>query len=130
MREPGGAGSCRVRRCSRSRLCLFGQGSAAAWMVLRQLLEDGVVVRYHGDFDWPGVGIAARAVIWLEGSPGGWAPTITSRDPATTEREPLDEGHPTENVGSPARRLMAEQDAVAHEESVISALLADLTRIP
>jgi uncharacterized protein (TIGR02679 family) len=108
-------------------LCLSGQGSAAAWMVLRQLLDDGVVVRYHGDFDWPGVGIAGR-VHHAGGTP--WR--MRSEDylaalTVTTEREPLDEGRPTETRWDPRLAVvMAEQDAVAHEESVISALLADL----
>jgi uncharacterized protein (TIGR02679 family) len=112
-------------------LCLSGQGSAAAWTVLRQLLEDGVVVRYHGDFDWPGIGIARRVYLaggkpWRMGSED-YLVALT----VTTERERLDEGQPTGTDWDPRLAVvMAEEDAVAHEESVISVLLADLTRLP
>lgn len=108
-------------------LCLSGQGSVAAWMVLRQLLDDGVVVRYHGDFDWPGVGIAGRVYL-----AGGTLWRMRSEDylaalTVTTEREPLDEGRPTETSWDPRLALvMEEKDGVVHEESVISTLLADL----
>jgi len=108
-------------------LCLSGQGSAAAWMVLRQLLNDGVAVRYHGDFDWPGIGIARRVYL-----AGGTPWRMSAEDylmalAETTERERLDEGQPTGTDWDPQLAIvMAEQDAVVHEESVISMLLADL----
>lgn len=39
-------------------VCLSGHPAAAATVLLRQLLTAGAQLRYHGDFDWPGVVIA------------------------------------------------------------------------
>ncbi|MBW6455798.1 MAG: TIGR02679 family protein, partial [Trueperaceae bacterium] len=48
-------------------VCLQGQPSAAAVVLLRHLAAHGATVRYHGDFDWGGVAIArtlASRVAW------------------------------------------------------------------
>ncbi|WP_200301132.1 TIGR02679 family protein [Streptomyces adelaidensis] len=48
-------------------VCLQGQPSAAALTLLRQAHAQGTVLRYHGDFDWGGLRIAAgllRHVPW------------------------------------------------------------------
>lgn len=48
-------------------VCLQGQPSAAALLLLRQLAAKGASVRYHGDFDWGGVAIArtlANHIAW------------------------------------------------------------------
>lgn len=37
------------------------EGSVAGREVLRKLIADGATVRYHGDFDWPGIQITSRA---------------------------------------------------------------------
>jgi uncharacterized protein (TIGR02679 family) len=39
-------------------VCLSGHPAAAATVLLRQLLAAGAQLRYHGDFDWPGIVIA------------------------------------------------------------------------
>lgn len=49
------------RRCS-PLVCVSGQPGGAARRLLRLLSDAGAVLRYHGDFDWPGLGIAATIV--------------------------------------------------------------------
>jgi uncharacterized protein (TIGR02679 family) len=41
-------------------LCLSGNPASAGTRLLRSLITTGTQVRYHGDFDWPGVAIAGR----------------------------------------------------------------------
>jgi len=41
-------------------VCVSGQPASAALTLLRQLDDAGALLRYHGDFDWPGLRIAAR----------------------------------------------------------------------
>jgi uncharacterized protein (TIGR02679 family) len=48
-------------------VCLQGQPSAAALILLRHLHAQGTTLRYHGDFDWGGLRIASallRRVPW------------------------------------------------------------------
>jgi len=39
-------------------VCASGHPAGAATLLLRSLAESGGQLRYHGDFDWPGIGIA------------------------------------------------------------------------
>jgi uncharacterized protein (TIGR02679 family) len=39
-------------------VCTDGMPSASQRTLLRQLAEQGARLRYHGDFDWPGIKIA------------------------------------------------------------------------
>ena len=39
-------------------VCTFGQHGAALGFLLKSLREAGAGLRYHGDFDWPGMRIA------------------------------------------------------------------------
>lgn len=48
-------------RC-RPLICTGGQPSAAAGMLLRALADAGAQLHYHGDFDWPGIGIGNRII--------------------------------------------------------------------
>ncbi len=43
-------------------LCLSGNPASVGTQLLRRLIAAGNPVRYHGDFDWPGVAIAARVL--------------------------------------------------------------------
>jgi uncharacterized protein (TIGR02679 family) len=49
-------------------LCLSGNPASAGMLALDRFVDCGTVVRYHGDFDWPGVGIAGRV---RRGCPSG-----------------------------------------------------------
>jgi uncharacterized protein (TIGR02679 family) len=43
-------------------VCVSGHPAGAATLLLGRLVEAGAVLRYHGDFDWPGVTIANGVV--------------------------------------------------------------------
>ena len=103
--------------------CLSGNPSAAGMALLGR-----AAVRYHGDFDWPGIAIARRvfergAVPWrfgrddytdaVERLPAGSRLGLSGRAEAT----PWDE-----ELGS----AMAAADVAVHEEAIVDLLLGDL----
>jgi uncharacterized protein (TIGR02679 family) len=104
--------------------CTSGNPAAAGSLLLRR-----VVVRYHGDFDWPGIAIARRIIDqgaqpWrlgctdyceaVERLPAGRRLMLTGR----AETTPWDSGL------SPA---MLAANVAVHEEAIVDLLLADLT---
>ncbi len=103
--------------------CLSGNPAAAGMALLKR-----TAVRYHGDFDWPGIAIARRifergARPWLFGRddyvdavdrlPAGSRLGLSGRAEAT----PWDEG---------LCAAMTAADVAVHEEAVVDLLLADL----
>lgn len=51
---------CEVHGAGVPIVCANGQPNGVTLAVLSTLAEAGAVLRYHGDFDWPGVAIANR----------------------------------------------------------------------
>ena len=47
-------------------VCTSGMPSLVAMDLLRRLAGAGALLRYHGDFDWPGIAIANRLVAMVE----------------------------------------------------------------
>lgn len=109
-------------------VCLSGNPSSAGVTLLKHLQRGGAVMRYHGDFDWPGVAIAARiyragAAPWRMGEvdyrravkalPEGSALPLSGRRSAT--------------IWDPRLVLaMTELGVAVHEESLLETLLRDL----
>ncbi|QKJ18950.1 TIGR02679 family protein [Microbacterium hominis] len=107
-------------------VCLSGQASAAGWRVIRHLLAAGVTVKYHGDFDWPGIAIAARlhgagAQMWRMGA-ADYANALASLN----ETEPLDGPACLTPWDAALADTMAARGIVVHEEALIGVLLEDL----
>lgn len=108
-------------------ICLRGRPSAAAVHLLRLLHNAGWILRYHGDFDWGGVRIAAGLLPHVPWSP--WRYTAAEYQaacvahPATT---PLT-GPPAATPWDPALHhvLIAEGQRI-EEELLLDTLLADL----
>ncbi|BCY13423.1 TIGR02679 family protein [Actinoplanes sp. L3-i22] len=109
-------------------LCLSGNPASAGTRLLRHLVTAGIPVRYHGDFDWPGVAIAGRvlqqgALPWrmaandylaaVAGLDGSHAVPLAGR-PAPTPWDP------------PLAAAMSKHGLAVHEEFVLADLLADL----
>ena len=106
-------------------VCLQGNPSAAGALLLERLLADGAQVRYHGDFDWPGLAIAGRvlgrgATPWRltaedyrTALPSGPGVPLTGHDVATPWHPPL-------------QTAMREDGRAVHEEAVLDTLIADL----
>jgi uncharacterized protein (TIGR02679 family) len=55
-------------------VCVGGQPSAAAWLLLDLLVAGGARFRYHGDFDWGGVRIATTVRTRLNQGRERWQP--------------------------------------------------------
>jgi uncharacterized protein (TIGR02679 family) len=105
--------------------CTSGNPAAAGMLLL-----DRTVVRYHGDFDWPGIAIARRIVDrgaqpWrlgradycdaVERLPAGRRLALTGRAETT----------PWDPELGPA---MTASNVAVHEEAIVDLLLADLRR--
>jgi uncharacterized protein (TIGR02679 family) len=50
-------------------VCVEGHLGAAQRTILRQLKTSGAVLRYHGDYDWPGISIANNVIAKYGASP-------------------------------------------------------------
>ncbi|HTW16290.1 MAG TPA: TIGR02679 family protein [Nocardioides sp.] len=109
-------------------MCTSGNPASVGWVLIRGLVKQGAIVRYHGDFDWPGVAIAGRILAsgvqpWRM-SAGDYEDAVASA--RSTETLPL--------AGSPVptpwdRQLAAKMSRLGvavHEEALLGVLLADL----
>jgi uncharacterized protein (TIGR02679 family) len=109
-------------------LCLSGNPASVGARLLRSLLTADSSVRYHGDFDWPGVAIAGRVLAL------GAAPWRMSADDYTAAAARLDADHVVVLAGRPAptpwdpalATAMSARGLAVHEEFVLPDLLADL----
>ncbi|GGY25319.1 DUF2399 domain-containing protein [Streptomyces djakartensis] len=108
-------------------VCLQGQPSAAALILLRDLSTRGVRLLHHGDFDWGGVRIAAalaRSVPWRP-----WRYTEADYRAAVTAvaEAPDLTGPPAATPWDPALAVtLAECGVRVEEETVVDDLLTDL----
>jgi uncharacterized protein (TIGR02679 family) len=110
-------------------ICIEGRPSVAAILLLQELRNDGSQLRYHGDFDWPGVGIATTiiglgAASWRFGAADYREGLISSSRP-----KPLPS--PTGQVQTPwdhsLAQAMLDHRLAVEEETVMDGLIADLT---
>jgi uncharacterized protein (TIGR02679 family) len=108
-------------------ICTEGHPSTAFHRLAIAVADGGGELRYHGDFDWPGVSIAASvmarhgAVPWRMSAPDYLAGVRADHEhvslSGTAQPTPWD----------PAlAELMAKTGRVVYEEAVIDALVADL----
>ncbi|HTU75364.1 MAG TPA: TIGR02679 family protein [Trebonia sp.] len=111
-------------------VCTEGRPSTAFHRLASAVVAGRGELRYHGDFDWPGISIAASvmsrhgATAWRLGSAdylAGVRACATSGESVPLSGAPLQT--PWDPSLSPA---MAQAGQVIYEESVIDALLADL----
>jgi uncharacterized protein (TIGR02679 family) len=118
-------------RAAGALVCTAGSPSTVVLDLLDRLARGGVRLRYHGDFDWPGIARANRIVRRYRASP--WRMSAADYTDAVEARR---------RSGSPAVRLagdpvaacwdpelaplMATLDVTVHEESLLESLLADL----
>jgi uncharacterized protein (TIGR02679 family) len=104
-------------------ICTSGQARNAARELMRRLRAGGVRVRYHGDFDWPGIAIA-RGLYAREGVEP-WR-MQTGYYLCGPEGPPL-EGKPVETPWDETlASAMSSRGCAVHEESVLGDLLHDL----
>jgi uncharacterized protein (TIGR02679 family) len=109
-------------------VCVEGWMNSAAARLLRALHDAGAQLAYHGDFDWPGMRIAAALLGRLPARP--WRFRAADYLAATAARlnglPPL-EGRPSPTPWDPAlTEAMTAAGLVVEEEAVLAALLTDL----
>jgi uncharacterized protein (TIGR02679 family) len=115
----------RLGNASAPLVCANTHPGAAATVLLRQLGAAGSRLRYHGDFDWPGItianGIVARfgALAWRL-DPG------TYRSAAAGGGPPLRGGPVTATWDPALTEAMLQLGVKVEEERVLDDLLADL----
>jgi uncharacterized protein (TIGR02679 family) len=113
---------------ARPLLCTEGQPSTAFHRLAKAVTSAGGRLRYHGDFDWPGVAIAGSVITRHGARP--WHFSASDYETAVrggSEQVPLS-GTPQPTPWDPAlARTMTALNQVVYEESVSDALIRDLT---
>ena len=126
-----GVAAARLGPHSAPLVCVCGQPGSAAHRLFRLLREAGAALRYHGDFDAAGLGIA-RGLIerhgaepWRMGAADYLAAVAAGRGSAAGEAPvaatPWD---------PPLAEAFAERRQVVHEEALVEDLLRDLGSPP
>jgi uncharacterized protein (TIGR02679 family) len=109
-------------------ICTEGRPSTAFHQLANIVVSGGGELRYHGDFDWPGLAIAGSVIRRHGARP--WR--MTAADYAAgvrddTEHVPLS-GIPQPTPWDPELgTVMADTGRVVYEETVADALVADLS---
>jgi uncharacterized protein (TIGR02679 family) len=104
-------------------LCTEGQPRTAAHLVLRALHEAGITIRYHGDFDWPGVAITNLLIDRHGVRPWRMAAADFLAAPPGTALQ----GSPVvPRWDSELGAAMQQRGCAVHEEQILELLLADL----
>ncbi|WP_431946990.1 TIGR02679 family protein [Actinacidiphila sp. bgisy167] len=110
-------------------VCLQGQPSAAALTLLRRMADHGASLRYHGDFDWGGLRIAAALLARVP-----WIPwRYTAADYRAVARDsalPLTGLPAASPWDPPLAEALAAHGVRVEEEMVLDTLLADLAPEP
>ena len=110
-------------------LCAEGQPSTAFHRLAEAIVGGGGELRYHGDFDWPGLAIAS-SVMRRHGA-RSWRMSVADYIAgvrADAEHVQLT-GTPQPTPWDPGlREVMAATGRVLYEESVADALITDLSR--
>ncbi|MCK7500441.1 MAG: TIGR02679 family protein [Comamonadaceae bacterium] len=110
-------------------VCTDGMPAAAQRALLARLLAAGARLRYHGDFDWPGIAIASLVLREFGALPwrmdaADYAAGLAMQPPGVAA--PLD-GTPVAPAWSPALgAAMHDRGCALPEEAVAAGLLDDL----
>lgn len=103
-------------------VCSAGMPGLVAMEVLRRLAAGGVILRYHGDFDWPGLAITNRLVVQAGVRP--WRMTAADYLAAARPDGPPLVGVPVEATWDPGlASAMRRRGVVVHEEAVLDSLV-------
>lgn len=106
-------------------ICVEGQPSTPARLLLAQLTRAGSTLVYHGDFDWAGLSIAN--LIMREHGAAPWRMSCADYLAAAPTATLALAGEPVEaSWDSELSSAMRHHNLVVHEEQVLSELLADL----
>jgi uncharacterized protein (TIGR02679 family) len=108
-------------------VCASGHPAGAATVLLRQLAESGANLRYHGDFDWPGITIANG--LFARFGVGPWQFDAAAYRAAARSGGSLLRGRAVQAAwDSELTEAMLILGRKIEEEQVLASLLADLAR--
>lgn len=119
------AAADRLGAASRPLVCAGGRPSGAVRALLRHLAHAGTALRYHGDFDWGGIGIANTVLSDFGAEP--WRYDVEDyRRAVPASMSPLT-GRPVDAAWSPAlREALVGHGLRVEEELVLDDLVGDL----
>lgn len=104
-------------------ICTDGQPTVAVHTLLTRFADFGVTLRYHGDFDWPGVRIFSRLQQRYPINPWRYTAADYLAAPPGIELT----GKPAQTPWDPdLHDAMASRGCAVHEEQLIDLLLGDL----
>ena len=114
---------------SRPLICTEGQPSTAFHRLAGAVTANGGRLRYHGDFDWPGIAIANSVISRHNATPWRMA-VVDYRDAIREEADHVKlSGPPQPTPWDPTLAdAMTAAGRAVYEESVADPLIADLTR--
>ncbi|MEV8394546.1 MULTISPECIES: TIGR02679 family protein [unclassified Streptomyces] len=108
-------------------VCLQGQPSAAALVLLKHLHAHGATLLHHGDFDWGGLRIAAALTRQVPWQPWRYTAPDYRAAAARTPDAPRLTGTPAEAPWDPSLpQALTELGLRVEEETVLDDLLRDL----
>ena len=109
-------------------VCVEGWPSSAAWTLLDALAASDATFRYHGDFDWDGLRIAALVRERTGARPWRFdaAAYTASIDRYPGRTTPLDGRPPAATAVDPLAAALLAAGRELHEEVVLEELLVDL----
>jgi uncharacterized protein (TIGR02679 family) len=110
-------------------VCTEGRPSVACMRLLDGLVASGADIRYHGDFDWPGLRIGTSLLAATDGRPWRFgAADYLEAVEQVEPRSPLN-GSPAASPWDPdLAHAMADVGWTIYEEDVLEVLLDDLGR--
>ena len=118
----------RLGAASAPLICANTHPGAAATVLLRQLGAAGTVLRYHGDFDWPGITIANGIIARFGALP--WRLDAAAYRSAAQSGGPRLRGGPVTAAWDPTLTEAMQQVGVkVEEERVLDDLLTDLASL-
>lgn len=106
-------------------VCTSGEPNMVVLAVLEQLAAAGCDLRYHGDFDWPGIAIANRLIRRFTVEP--WLMTAADYEAGVSLRSPALIGPQVEPLwDTDLAAALRHRGVAVHEEAVLDPLLSAL----
>lgn len=103
-------------------VCTAGEPTRLVAAVLEMLYDADCTLRYHGDFDWPGIAITNRLVDRFDVVP--WLMGVADYERAVRADAPPLDGTPVEAAWDPELGpAMRSAGRVLHEETMLAAIL-------
>lgn len=104
-------------------VCTSGRSTLVVLEVLRRLANSGAHIRYHGDFDWPGIAMANQLVAMFDVEPWRMSADDYLDSPA---RLPLVGSEVAPAWDAELGAAMRHRGLAVHEEAVLGGLLDSL----